>query len=155
MQTTTAAQATSKPLIFARHMIGMGIVALANPLMYYDREPIGVWLMTCFAPLVGAIVVYGLYAVFLTERAKRAWPKSFFTLAWVLLVLVLIGQWSDYNRARSAPPPVPAVAAPAQTQNHGLTPFNGELDPPAGSTATTSTDSQIDWEKGVLTPPSK
>lgn len=101
MQTTTAAPATPKPLLFARHLIGMGIVALANPMIYYDSQPIGVWLMTCIGPLVGAMIVYGLYAVFFTNRAKRAWPKSFFVLTWVLLALVLIGQWSDYNRARS------------------------------------------------------
>ena len=88
MQTTTAAQATPKPLIFARHLIGMGIVALANPLIYYSNNPTRAWLETWLHPVAFALVAFGLYALFLTKRAKQAWPKSFFILAWVLLALL-------------------------------------------------------------------
>lgn len=132
MQTTTTAQATSRPLIFARHVIGMGLIALANPLIYYDREPIGVWLMTCIGPLVGAMIVYGLYAVFFTDRAKRAWPKSFFLLAWVFLALILIGQWSDYNRARSTAKAAKSAAAASAptTSPAAVTPTQPAATPP-------------------------
>lgn len=77
MQTTTATQATPRPLIFTRHLIGMGIVALANPLIYYSEQPAFRWLETWATPIVLALVAYGLYALFLTQRAKAAWPKSF------------------------------------------------------------------------------
>jgi len=114
MQTTTAAQTIPKPLLFARHSIGLGIVALANPLIYYDQQPIGMWLTTCLGPIVLALTAYGLYAVFLTERAKNGWPKSFFMLTWVLMGLFLLGQWSDYNRYR-APKAEPHSSAPGSS----------------------------------------
>lgn len=100
MQTTTAAQATPRPLIFARHLIGMGIVALANPLIYYSEQPAFRWLETWATPLLLALGAYGLYALLLTKRAKTAWPKSFFILAWVLLALLVAGPW--INKPRSA-----------------------------------------------------
>lgn len=100
MQTTTAAQATPRPLIFARHLIGMGIVALANPLIYYSDQPAFRWLETWATPLVLALVAYGLYALFLTQRAKAAWPKSFFILAWVLLALLVAGPWINMSSHR-------------------------------------------------------
>lgn len=99
MQTTTAAQATPKPLIFARHLIGMGVVALANPLIYYSDQPAFRWLETWATPVVLALVAYGLYALFLTQRAKAAWPKSFFILAWVLLTMLVAGPWIDKFRS--------------------------------------------------------
>lgn len=98
MQTTTAAQATPRPLIFARHLIGMGIVALANPLIYYSDQPAFRWLETWATPLVLALVAYGLYALFLTQRAKKAWPNSFFILAWILLALLVAGPWINTAR---------------------------------------------------------
>lgn len=88
MQTTTAAQATPRPLIFARHLIGMGIVALANPRIYSSNDPVRAWLVTWLPPIAFALVAFSLYALFLTKRAKQAWPKSFFILAWVLLALL-------------------------------------------------------------------
>ncbi|NIF82791.1 hypothetical protein F3J24_04620 [Comamonas sp. Tr-654] len=99
MQTTMVTQVTSKPLIFARHLIGMGIVALANPLIYYSDQPAFRWLETWATPIVLALVAYGLYALFLTQRAKAAWPKSFFILAWVLLTMLVAGPWIDKFRS--------------------------------------------------------
>ncbi|WP_314972831.1 hypothetical protein [Comamonas testosteroni] len=133
MQTTTAAQATPRPLIFTRHLIGMGIVALANPLIYYDRQPIGMWFITYLGPIVLALAAYGLYAVFLTERAKRGWPNSFFMLSWVILGLFILGQWSDYNSIRTQKPAAQAAARPVTPQNSpaSLAPFYGKLDEPS------------------------
>lgn len=97
MQTTTAAQATPRPLIFARHLIGMGIAALANPRIYSSDDPERAWLETWLLPIAIALVAYGLYAVLLTKRAKQAWPKSFFILAWVLLAL--LSPWVNAHRS--------------------------------------------------------
>lgn len=102
MQTTTATQATPRPLIFARHLIGMGIVALANPLIYYSDQPAFRWLETWATPILLALVAYGLYALFLTKRAKAAWPKSFFILAWVLLALLVAGPWINTSSQRAS-----------------------------------------------------
>ncbi|NIF82790.1 hypothetical protein F3J24_04615 [Comamonas sp. Tr-654] len=88
MQTTTAAQAKPKSLWFALHLIGMGIVSLANPRIYSSDDPVRAWLETWLFPIAIALAAYGLYALLLTKRAKQAWPKSFFILAWVLLALL-------------------------------------------------------------------
>ena len=142
MQTTTAAQATPRPLIFARHLIGMGIVALGNPLIYYSDQPAFRWLETWATPIVLALVAYGLYALFLTQRAKAAWPKSFFILAWVLLAMLVAGPWIDKFRSTqdaaqarqsaSAAQFDPATARPVTPQDTpaSLPPFYGKLDEP-------------------------
>lgn len=110
MQATAAAQATPKPLLFARHLIGMGIVALANPRIYSSDAPVRAWLETWLLPIAIALVAYGLYALLLTKRAKQAWPKSFFILAWVLLAL--LSPWVNMHRsnANMAQDQVPAHA---------------------------------------------
>lgn len=132
MQTTTAAQATPRPLIFARHLIGMSIVALVNPLIYYSDNPVRAWLETWLHPIVFALVAFGLYALFLTKRAKQAWPKSFFILAWVLLALLVASPWINTPRSSSST---------VQAQH--------------GAPAAAKSAQGIDWEKGALTPPSK
>lgn len=99
MQTTTGAQVAPKPLLFARHLLGMGIVALANPRIYSSDDPVRAWLETWLPPIAFALVAYGLYALFLTKRAKQAWPKSFFILAWVLLAL--LSPWVNTHRSNA------------------------------------------------------
>lgn len=110
MQTATAAQATPKPLLFARHLVGMGIVALANPRIYSSDDPVSTWLETWLAPIAFALVAFGLYALLLRKRAKQAWPKSFFILAWVLLAL--LSPWVNTHRsnANTAQDQVPTQA---------------------------------------------
>jgi len=100
MQTTTAAQATPRPLIFARHLIGMGIVALANPRIYSSDDLVRAWLETWLIPIAFALAAFGLYALLLTKRAKQAWPKSFFILAWVLLAL--LSPWVNTHRSNTS-----------------------------------------------------
>ncbi|PIG07841.1 hypothetical protein [Comamonas sp. 26] len=141
MQATTASTATPTPLLYARHLIGMGIVALANPLIYYDSQAIGMWLVTWVGPIVLGLVAYGLYAVFLTERAKRAWPKSFFILVWVCLGLFMLGQWAEFNGNRTQKT---AAQAPKPPQNNGSIPFNGKLDSPASSAFDPTTARPVD-----------
>jgi hypothetical protein len=87
---------TSTPvaMIAGRHIAGMAIVALANPLIYFGGG-FYQWSLAFMSPLLFAVIVYGLYALFFTKRAKAAWPGSFFMLAWVLLGLGLLGVWMD------------------------------------------------------------
>lgn len=113
MQTTTAAQATPKPLLFACHLLGMGIVALANPRIYSSDDSVRAWLETWLFPIAIALVAYGLYALLVTKLAKQAWPKSFFILAWVLLAL--LSPWINTHRSN-------AIAA--QDQVHAQAPAN-------------------------------
>ena len=53
----------------------------------------------------------------MSERAKRAWPNSFFMLAWVLLGLLLIGQWSSKpsTSVASYQASIPAAATTQRT----------------------------------------
>nr|WP_182312315.1 hypothetical protein [Comamonas testosteroni] len=95
-----AAEPTSQTIIFARHIVGMAILALASPLIYYSSEPVAYWLASWLAPVVISAVVFGLYALFFTQHAKRSWPRSFFTLAWILVALCAAGPWISTLRER-------------------------------------------------------
>lgn len=96
-------------------------------------------------PIALALVAYGLYALFLTQRAKSAWPKSFFILAWVLLGLVVVGPWVNAPRARQgATQAHNSAQAPTSTQNNALIPLNGQLDSSASSTFDPSTARPVD-----------
>lgn len=100
MKTTPQAK-TPPMLLYGRHIVGMALFALLNPLIYYDSQPIIAWLTGWAVALVVAAILFGAYALFFTERAKSAWPGGVFMLAWVLVVLVVIGNWSTYNEIRS------------------------------------------------------
>lgn len=113
MQTNTTAQSTLKPLSFALHLIGMGIVALANPRIYSSDDPVRGWLETWLSPIAIALVAYGLYALLLTKHAKQAWPKSFFILTWVLLAL--LSPWINTYRSGAN---TAQVQQPAQAPAH-------------------------------------
>lgn len=90
---------TPQTLRFARHVVGMAIVALANPLIYFSSENVAAWAATWIMPILFAAALFGLYALFFTQRAKAAWPRSFFILAWVILLLVLAGPYLEkFNR---------------------------------------------------------
>lgn len=145
-----AAQQPVTPLRFARHIVGMAILALASPYVWYGSERTLTWFSTWITPLVIAAIAFGVYALFFRKRAKAAWPKSFFILAWVFLGLAVASPYleSFNNRAvpqnstqRAQPTPseaqsvstlAPAVleAAPADTP----TPLEGQ--PPAARTPT-------------------
>jgi hypothetical protein len=101
----TQKAATHPMLIFGRHVVGIAVLALANPLVYIDQHPVFVWFLTWLMALGVAGVLYALYALFFTARAKAAWPGSFFMLAWVLVGLVVVGGWSDFNSLRSSSEP--------------------------------------------------
>lgn len=97
-----AAEPTSQTIIFARHIVGMAILALASPLIYHSSEPVAYWLASWLAPVAISAVVFGLYALFFTRHAKRSWPSSFFTLAWILVALCAAGPWLSTLRERQA-----------------------------------------------------
>lgn len=98
---TERAQTASIGLVFARHLVGMAIVALANPLIYSGGGAYQ-WSVGLGVALLGSAAIYGALAIFMTERAKAGWPNSFFLLAWVLLGLMLFGNWT--KSAPSRPP---------------------------------------------------
>lgn len=108
-------------LIFGRNIVGMALFALLNPLLYYDSQPVMVWLTGWAMALLVAAIAFGAYALFFTASAKSSWPRGFFMLAWAIAVLVVIGGWSEYNTVRNNP-------APAPSSHPGLTPFTGKLD---------------------------
>lgn len=136
LESSAARTGSSSGLRFGRHVVGMAAVALANPLIYVSSDKAMVWVLTWLPAIVAAAVLYGLYALFLTTRAKAGWPGSAIMLAWVLLALLLAGNWMNYQQMRQD-----ASAARAAA---GLKPFTGSLDQPAPT---------IDWEKGHMTPP--
>ena len=109
--TSAATSATPKPLIFARQIAGMAILALANPLVWYSNEPVLRWFESWVVPVLIALAVFGLYALFFTKRAKQAWPGRFFMLAWVLVVLTTAGPWIGLSKRGAAPVATPVPNA--------------------------------------------
>ncbi|ADU99440.1 hypothetical protein [Alicycliphilus denitrificans] len=100
---TAAETQPSMPLRFARHIVGMMILALASPYVWYGSQGALTWASTWITPLVIAGVAFGLYALFFTKRAKAAWPGRFFMLAWVLLALVVAAPYLEtFNQKRAA-----------------------------------------------------
>lgn len=121
-------------LVLARHVVGMAVVALGNPLIYFDSRHIEAWLMTWVSPLLLAGLIFGLFSLFFTERAKSGWPGGFLKLAWVLTVAAVIVPWLERDErpaaqvAQPAPVVTPAQAPVAEPAPVKLVPFNGKLD---------------------------
>ncbi len=107
MQTTAVDQAAPNSLSFHHHLMAMGLVAWANPLIYYHHSPIRAWLGTLLPPLMLALGAYGLYALLLSKRARNASPKSFLILGWALLIPLVANPWIN-------PPPSNPYAPQAQ-----------------------------------------
>lgn len=93
---------TLSPLVFGRHIVGMMIVALANPLIYYAQSPAADWFATWIGPVALAVVIYGLYALFFTQRAKASGAKHFLILAWVFLALLVTEPWISRGQSVKA-----------------------------------------------------
>lgn len=103
-------------VIANRQLVGMAIVALANPLIYFGGG-FYQWSITFVAPLLFAAVVYGLYALFRTKRAKESWPGSFFALAWILLGLTVLVPWMDKSPRQT---PVTQSSPSRQDKSEGV-----------------------------------
>lgn len=86
------------------------VAALANPMIYFSADQVLVWLATWGPALIATAVIYGLLALFLTRRARAAWPGGAIALAWVLLLLLVVGNWMNYQEARSRGTPTASEA---------------------------------------------
>lgn len=115
---------TPAALIFARHIVGMALAALANPLIWYSNDSMGFWVGTWVGPLVIAGALFCLYWLFFTQRAKMAWPGRFFMLAWVLLALSLAGPW--VNRVINANTRISANNNSGSAQQFAQAPINSQ-----------------------------
>ncbi|WP_313561488.1 hypothetical protein [Diaphorobacter nitroreducens] len=134
---TSAKTATPAPLLFGRHIVGMMILALASPYIWYDSQPVMTWTMTWIVPAGMALAAFGLFALFFTNRAKAAWPGRFFMLAWVLLGLVVAAPYLEtFNKKQAQqevgrPAALQPVAPPSQS-SPAVSPNNPFSDPNYG-----------------------
>lgn len=110
MEQATAAQPSSA-LRLGRHAVGIMIAALGNPMIYFGTDNALVWLATWGPVLIATAAIYGLLTLFLTRRARAAWPGGAIALAWVLLLLLVVGNWMNYREATSRAAPSAAEAS--------------------------------------------
>lgn len=127
MGQTAATQSTFNPV---PHLIGIGVLGAANPLIYFSSDPIAAWLIPIgsVALLVG--LIYAGYRLLAPARAKASGIKPFVMLAWVLAALATFQAWTDKPSTRSSASSSVNQTAPTHStpSNNGLQPFNGELD---------------------------
>lgn len=124
MEQATAEQ-PSTGLRLGRHAVGIMIAALANPMIYFGTHKALVWLATWAPVLIATAVIYGLLTLFLTQRARAAWPGGAIALAWVLLLLIVVGNWMNYREARSRLAPA-QLEAPIDWEKGAMTPPRSE-----------------------------
>ncbi|MET3512735.1 hypothetical protein ABIC63_000500 [Pseudacidovorax sp. 1753] len=129
MTAQAEAAGTMPQLRWARQLIGTALVALLNPFVYTGPAGIFAWIVPWAVAFIAAGVIYGLYALFLTSRARAGWPSSFFMLAWVLLALQLAGYWLTYTQADKLHSMSGASTGDVPPQGPpSLKPFQGKLD---------------------------
>lgn len=80
-------------LIYARHIVGMMVVALGYIDIYQLPRPLLSWLAAWLVPLVFSGAVAGLYLLFFTKHAKSRWQTVLFTIAWLFLLLAVASPW--------------------------------------------------------------
>lgn len=132
------AEEPSTALRLGRHAAGIMIAALANPMIYFGTDKVLVWLATWGPVLIATAVIYGLLTLFLTRRARAAWPGGGIALAWVLLLLIVAGNWINYQEAHDRRGAVPAVRqSPLPERN----PAGPNTEPPASE--------EEWWKKGA------
>lgn len=109
MGQTAATPSTFNPV---PHLIGIGVLGAANPLIYFSADPIVTWLLPVgsLALLVG--LIYGVYRLIAPARAMASGIKPFVILAWVLMALNIVNTWTEKSATVAAPSPHPQMAAP-------------------------------------------
>lgn len=119
------AQEKSTPMAVtvARHVAGMAVVALANPLIYYDGNPVEAWAITLFGAIIIASILFGLLALIQPQRVKLLFPMTPIKSAWFILALMLLSNWQDYKQAAPAAEPAGQVAPATERWKSG-TPVN-------------------------------
>lgn len=114
-------QSSTSPAEFnpVPHLIGIGLLGAANPLIYSGRFDLGAWL----APLLGVALLVGLiggcYRLLAPSRAKASGLKPFILLAWVLVALVTLQAWTEggkYAPAGTNTAFAPSTAKPVDAQ---------------------------------------
>jgi hypothetical protein len=90
----------------------MAVVALANPLIYHGGGVYS-WTVTLFGALLAAAAVYGLYALFFTQRARAAGIVPAVALTWAMLLVIIASEWMGGR----APANEPTRAAPASVMH--------------------------------------
>lgn len=98
-------------LTLARHAAGMALVALTNPLIYYDSNPLEAWAITLFGAIIIASALFGILALIQPARAKQSFPKSLITASWLILVLMVLSKWQDYRQQPALISSPPATAS--------------------------------------------
>lgn len=113
--TDTTKQATLSPLWLGRHAVGVGLLALVNPLIHFETNPAFVWGMTMLMIIAAAIVATAVFALFFTSKARSAWQRVLVIVLWVLTALWTLGGWSEYQTLRKGSPPTiePGASVPA------------------------------------------
>lgn len=87
---------TLSPAIrMARHAVGIAAVAAINPAIYRSSDAVTVWFSTRAVPIGVTAMLFAFYALFFPKRARPAWPGGAIMLAWVLLVLLMIGSYQS------------------------------------------------------------
>jgi len=109
----------------ARHVAGMAVAALANPLIYYDSNPVEVWAITLFGALIVASILFGVLALISPKRAKQAFPMALIKSSWFVLILMVLSKWQDHQ---SAPDLVPTHTVVKPACKVGATDVDAFLD---------------------------
>lgn len=106
------AQEKSTPMAItvARHVAGMAVVSLANPLIYYDNNPIEAWAITLFGAIIIASILFGILALIQPQRVKLLFPMTPIKSAWFILALMLLSNWQSYKQAAPTAEPARQVA---------------------------------------------
>ena len=90
----------------ARHGAGMALAALANPLIYYDSNPVEAWAITLFGAVLIASALFGVLALIQPQRAKQAFPMALIKSSWFILALMVLSKWQDHQQAAPSSPAV-------------------------------------------------
>lgn len=112
---STTKPATPSPLWLGRHVVGAGLLALLNPLIYFETNPASFWGTIMMMIIAAAGVVTAVFALFFTSRARSAWPKVLVIVLWALTALWTLGGWGEYQTLRKGSPAKaePVAVAPA------------------------------------------